>query len=119
MDRQKLQRVAVTSASSVLAVLVALVICAVLLLITGKDPIEAYSTLFGAAGDTKVLLGTMNRATPLMISRSLISKHRDSPLQHLVTPHAWVRAKPFLSSAEPKATAGRGSLRPQATACTV
>jgi simple sugar transport system permease protein len=73
MDRQKLQRIAVTSASSVLAVLVALVICAVLLLITGKDPIEAYSTLFGAAGDTKVLLGMMNRATPLMISAAAVA----------------------------------------------
>lgn len=73
MNRQKLQRVLVTSASSVLAIIVALVICAVILLITGKDPVKAYSTLFGAAGETKVLQGMLNRATPLMISAAAVA----------------------------------------------
>ena len=73
MKNQRLQRVLVTSASSLLAVFVALCICAVILLITGKDPIQAYSTLFGAAGDIKVLQGTLNRATPLMISAAAVA----------------------------------------------
>ncbi len=73
MKSQRLQRVLVTSASSLLAVFVALCICAVILLITGKDPIQAYSTLFGAAGDVKVLQGTLNRATPLMISAAAVA----------------------------------------------
>ena len=73
MKSQRLQRMAVTSASSLLAVFVALCICAVILLITGKDPIEAYRTLFGAAGDTKVLQGALNRATPLMISAAAVA----------------------------------------------
>lgn len=73
MNRQQLQRAAVTAASSVLAVLVALAISAVILLVTGKDPVKAYSTLFGAAGDTRVLQGMANRATPLMISAAAVA----------------------------------------------
>ena len=73
MNRQRLQRLAVTSASSVLAVVVALAICAVLLLITGKDPVEAYRTLFGAASDTAVLQDSLNRATPLFISAAAVA----------------------------------------------
>ena len=69
----RLQRILVTSASSIFAVVVALIICAVILIITGKDPIQAYSTLFGAAGDTRVLQGTANRATPLMISAAAVA----------------------------------------------
>jgi simple sugar transport system permease protein len=69
----RLQRILVTSASSIFAVLVALLICAVILIITGKDPIQAYSTLFGGAGDTRVLQGTANRATPLMISAAAVA----------------------------------------------
>jgi len=73
VNRQRLQRVAVTSASSVLAVVVALVICAVLLLVTGKDPVQAYRTLFGAAGDIDVLQDSLNRATPLFISAAAVA----------------------------------------------
>jgi simple sugar transport system permease protein len=69
----RLQRMLVTSASSIFAVVVALIICAVILIITGKDPFQAYSTLFGAAGDTRVLQGTANRATPLMISAAAVA----------------------------------------------
>lgn len=73
MKNQRLQRMLVTSASSLIAVFVALCICAVILLITGKDPVEAYRTLFGAAGETKVLQGALNRATPLMISAAAVA----------------------------------------------
>lgn len=73
MKRQQLQRAAVTAASSVLAVFVALLISAVILLVTGKDPVKAFTTLFGAAGDTKVIQGSLNRATPLMISAAAVA----------------------------------------------
>ena len=73
MKRQQLQRAAVTAASSVLAVFVALLISAVILLITGKDPVKAFTTLFGAAGDTRVIQGSLNRATPLMISAAAVA----------------------------------------------
>ena len=73
MKRQQLQRAAVTAASSVLAVFVALLISAVILLVTGKDPVKAFTTLFGAAGDTRVIQGSLNRATPLMISAAAVA----------------------------------------------
>jgi len=73
VKRQQLQRAAVTAASSVLAVFVALLISAVILLITGKDPVKAFTTLFGAAGDTRVIQGSLNRATPLMISAAAVA----------------------------------------------
>jgi simple sugar transport system permease protein len=63
----------VTAASSVLAVIVALAISAIILLITGKDPVKAFSTLFGAAGESRVLQGMANRATPLMISAAAVA----------------------------------------------
>jgi simple sugar transport system permease protein len=69
----RLQRVLVTSASSIFAVFVALAICAVILVITGKDPIQAYSTLFGSVGDTRTIQGSLNRATPLMISAAAVA----------------------------------------------
>ena len=73
MKSARLQRAAVTAASSILAVGVALVISAIILLVTGKDPVKAFSTLFGAAGDTRVLQGMANRATPLMISAAAVA----------------------------------------------
>ena len=73
MNKQKLQRAAVTSASSVLAVFVALLICAVILLVTGKNPLQAYSTLFGAVTNEKVMLDALNRATPLFISAAAVA----------------------------------------------
>ncbi|MEY4224330.1 MAG: hypothetical protein RIS33_1264 [Actinomycetota bacterium] len=73
MKNQRLQRAMVTAASSVLAVIVALAISAIILLITGKDPVKAFSTLFGAAGESRVLQGMANRATPLMISAAAVA----------------------------------------------
>lgn len=69
----RLQRVLVTSASSIFAVFVALAVCAVILVITGKDPLQAYSTLFGAVSDTRTIQGSLNRATPLMISAAAVA----------------------------------------------
>ena len=73
MNRQRVQRMLITSCSSILAIFVALVICAIILLVTGKDPFKAYSTLFGALGDTNVIQSTLNRATPLMISAAAVA----------------------------------------------
>ncbi|MGA1649639.1 MAG: ABC transporter permease subunit, partial [Ilumatobacteraceae bacterium] len=73
MKSARLQRAAVTAVSSLLAVGVALVISAIILLVTGKDPVKAFSTLFGAAGEPKVLQGMANRATPLMISAAAVA----------------------------------------------
>jgi len=73
MKNQRLQRAMVTAASSVLAVIVALAISEIILLNTGKDPVKAYSTLFGAAGESRVLQGMANRATPLMISAAAVA----------------------------------------------
>ncbi|MFZ9385165.1 MAG: ABC transporter permease, partial [Ilumatobacteraceae bacterium] len=73
MKSARFQRAAVTAVSSILAVGVALVISAIILLVTGKDPVKAFSTLFGAAGDTRVLQGMANRATPLMISAAAVA----------------------------------------------
>jgi general nucleoside transport system permease protein len=68
-----LQRVMVTSASSILAVVVAFAISAVVLLITGKDPVAAYSTLFSKGFTADGLQGTVQRATPLMISGAAVA----------------------------------------------
>jgi general nucleoside transport system permease protein len=73
MDREKLQRIAVTSASSILAVLFAFVVCAVLLLVTGKNPWVAYSTMFSKGFERDALLNTVHRATPLAISAAAVA----------------------------------------------
>jgi simple sugar transport system permease protein len=67
------QRMAVTSASSIFAVLFALAVCAVILLITGKNPLTAYSTLFGAVTETRVLQDAVQRAIPLFISAAAVA----------------------------------------------
>ncbi len=69
----RFQRMAVTSASSLFAVFVALAICAVLLWVTDKDWVKAYSTLFGAVTEERVLYDTLQRATPLFISAAAVS----------------------------------------------
>ncbi len=62
-----------TLASSVVAVIIALGICALLLLVTGKDPWGAYKTILqtGLKGDKP--LEMMRRATPLMISATAVA----------------------------------------------
>ena len=62
-----------TMASSLVAIIIALAICAVLLLVTGKDPWGAYKTILqtGLKGDKP--LEMMRRATPLMISATAVA----------------------------------------------
>jgi len=69
----RVQRMLITSASSIFAVFFALAVCALLLLITGKDPITAYSTLFGSVTEKRVIYDSLQRATPLFISASAVA----------------------------------------------
>ncbi len=68
MDRQKLQRIGVTAASSVAAVLFALVICGIILLLTGRSPSHVYQTMWDAAGERRIQYDAIQRATPLMFA---------------------------------------------------
>ncbi|NQV96846.1 MAG: ABC transporter permease [Acidimicrobiaceae bacterium] len=63
----------VTLGSSLGAIVLALVICAVLLLLTGKDPLVAYRQILetGLSGDK--LLEMLKRATPLMFSATAVA----------------------------------------------
>ncbi len=69
----RIQRMLITSASSVAAVAIALGICAVILLITDKNPWEAYKKLFGAVTEKKVQQDTLNRAAPIMVSAAAVA----------------------------------------------
>ena len=62
-----------TIASSLAAVVIALSICAVLLLVTGKSPIDAYSTILETAGDSDKLLEMLRRSTPLIFSATAVA----------------------------------------------
>ena len=53
MERQKLQRIAVTAASSIVAVLMALAICGIILLITGRSATNVFHTMWRAAGERR------------------------------------------------------------------
>ena len=63
-----LQRSLVTLASSLGAVVIALVISGVILAVTGKDPIAAYKKMLDAGLTGDKMLETLQRATPLMIA---------------------------------------------------
>lgn len=63
-----LQRSLVTMASSIGAVIFALVICGLILAVTGKDAIGAYRTMLDTGLQGNKMLEMMQRATPLMLS---------------------------------------------------
>lgn len=67
-DNLGLQRALVTAASSIGAVLIALVICGVLLAVTGKNPFDAYGKILETGLTPDKLLDTLDRATPIMIA---------------------------------------------------
>ena len=67
-SKQGLQRSLVTMASSLAAVLLALVISAVILQITGKDALDAYRKMFETGIQGEKLLEALHRSTPLMLS---------------------------------------------------
>ena len=62
-----------TLASSLLAVIIALGISAVMLFITGKDPVTAFTILTDTAQNTDKLLEMMRRATPLIFSATAVA----------------------------------------------
>jgi len=66
-NRQGIQRSLITTASSVSAVLIALTICAVILEVTGKNPVSAYHKMFSTGIKTDKLFESLQRATPLII----------------------------------------------------
>lgn len=63
-----LQRSLVTTASSIIAVVVALVICGVILQITGKSAVGAYGKMLDTALTSDKLIEALQRATPLIFS---------------------------------------------------
>ena len=62
------QSVLITIASSILAIIIALLIAGVILLITGKNPLEAYSKMLNAGLTPVKLVEAMQRATPLILA---------------------------------------------------
>ena len=63
----------VTLASTLAAVVLALAICAMLLAVTGKNPWQAYSTIFQTGTEGDKLLEMMKRATPLIFSATAVA----------------------------------------------
>jgi len=59
--------------SSIGGIFIALIICAGLLLITGKDPLRAYSKILETGLDGQKLLEMLKRATPLMLSATAVA----------------------------------------------
>ncbi len=62
-----------TIASSLIAVVIALAISALLLYVTGKDPVAAFTTMIDTAKNTDKLLEMMRRATPLIFSATAVA----------------------------------------------
>ncbi|MEI8237882.1 MAG: ABC transporter permease [Actinomycetota bacterium] len=62
------QSVLITIASSLLAIVIALLIAGAILLITGKNPIDAYSKMLHAGTTSVKLVEAMQRATPLIMA---------------------------------------------------
>ena len=67
-NNQRNQTMGVTLASSIGAVIVAFVLCAIILWLTGKDPIRAYSKMFEVGFTRAKLIETVQRASPLALS---------------------------------------------------
>jgi ABC-type uncharacterized transport system permease subunit len=68
-----LRTAATTLASSIMAILIALAICAVLLAITGRNPWDAYGKIFSTLGSSDKLYETLKRATPLILSATAVA----------------------------------------------
>jgi len=66
-------RSAVIFFSSLAAVVLGLLICGVMLLVTGKDPIAAYRTILETGLTGNKLLEMLKRSTPLILSASAVA----------------------------------------------
>lgn len=62
------EKMLVTAASSVAAVLIAFVLSGILLLITGKSPIDAYGKMYEVATSTRFLYETVDRSVPFIFA---------------------------------------------------
>ncbi len=68
MDRQKLQRMGITLAGSLLAVFIALGLCAILLAVIGENPFTVYKQMLEYGTSRDSLLDATQRAVPLMLA---------------------------------------------------
>ena len=69
----QLQTAIVTVAASLLGVLIALGISALILAVTGKNPVDALTTIVETAGNTDKLVEMLDRATPLIFSATAVA----------------------------------------------
>ena len=69
----QLQTAIVTVAASLLGVLIALGISAFILAVTGKNPVDAFTTIAETAGNTDKLVEMLDRATPLIFSATAVA----------------------------------------------
>ena len=72
-NQQGVQRALVTTASSVVAVLIALAISGLLLQVTGKSALDAYSKMLDTALTGDKLIEALQRATPLIFSATAVA----------------------------------------------
>ena len=68
-----LPRSAIILLSSLAAVVLALLICGLMLLVTGKDPIAAYRTILETGSTGTKLLEMLKRTTPLILSATAVA----------------------------------------------
>jgi simple sugar transport system permease protein len=68
-----LPRSVVILLSSLVAIVIALLICGVILLVTGKDPIAAYRTILETGATGTKLLEMLKRSTPLILSACAVA----------------------------------------------
>ncbi|MFZ9954141.1 MAG: ABC transporter permease, partial [Ilumatobacteraceae bacterium] len=68
-----LPRSAIILLSSLAAVVLALLICGLMLLVTGKDPIAAYRTILETGATGTKLLEMLKRTTPLILSATAVA----------------------------------------------
>lgn len=69
----QLQTAIVTVAASLLGVSIALGISAFILAVTGKNPVDAFTTIVETAGNTDKLVEMLDRATPLIFSATAVA----------------------------------------------
>ena len=69
----QLQTTITTIGASLLGVGIALAISALILAVTGKNPVDAFSTIIETAGNTDKLVEMLDRATPLIFSATAVA----------------------------------------------
>jgi simple sugar transport system permease protein len=72
-SRQKLQGVGITLGGSLLAVVIALGLCAILLAVIGNNPFTVYRQMLDYGTSSDSLLDMVQRAVPLMLSATAVA----------------------------------------------